>query len=958
MKNKIRQNALYATVAASALLLNIASSKDVFAQVVINYTGTQAEYDALSWEYPGKSVRPPASGEQSGNTVTVSDPDGLGGDFVAPGYVFGGYQYDSNPEVTVNDNLVIITGGVIEYEVTGGHGQNHSEGSITVSGNRVEISAGEIGSSVQGGSGGGYISSDGTMTVSGNSVDISGGVVGGAIYGGIAAIYNSHGQVNTQIIVNDNSVVISGDTQAGYYITGGESRGYDATSSLVSNNSVVVTDNAVAGYVAGGAGDGLEFSLVSDNSVEISGNAVVDVVIGGEDWSDSEGNVSNNSVVISGNARTGDLIGGRGNSWGQLTVSGNRVEVFGGEIYGDVYGGSGGGYISSGSELMISGNRVEISGGEIDGDIHAGYAFANLSDDGAGEVEVSDNNLVISGGEIEGNAYGGLVYNLIYDEDNSSNVHVSNNEVTLKSGAYVMGDVYGGAIITDDYVENSYISISTTNNIVTLEEGAIVEENIYGGYALFNDNEVNDWDTVVAGNTLNINSYSGSVKGIYNFENYNWVLPKTFVNNGAMIEITGSDAVNLDNTKHTIAVVNDGTRLKVNDTIVMIDKASGEPASTPDTVPDEIRQGHFIIYDVDVKVDDEGKFVLKVLGVEDDDDGGRVDPRAKVFLEGRAAALGFVSQGSDLIATAGIDNIRMMGRSKEEEYNHIPFIPFMIMKGNSIRYKTGSHADVDGFHMATGLAVGGEFEQGNKVTTGVFFEYGRGTYDTYNSFVDYGSVHGDGDVHYTGGGVFGRLDFAGTGLGRVPGLPSTRADGLYLEASLRAGRVSMGFNSGDLIDLEGNGGNYNSKFGYIGGHASVGYAFNFDEQQSLDVYGRYLWTRMNGDTVSVGNDTLHFDKSTSSRIQLGGRYGYVYNDQFKPYLGATYEYEFKGDIGATAYGLRIDKPSLKGGTGIVEAGFTFTPNLNLPTLSLDVNGQAFFGERRGGSGQIKLKYQF
>lgn len=93
-------------------------------------------------------------------------------------------------------------------------------------------------------------------------------------------------------------------------------------------------------------------------------------------------------------------------------------------------------------------------------------------------------------------------------------------------------------------------------------------------------------------------------------------------------------------------------------------------------------------------------------------------------------------------------------------------------------------------------------------------------------------------------------------------------------------------------------------------------------------------------------------------MQFGGRYSYSYSDQFKPYIGAAFEYEFKGDVGATAYGLRLDEPSLKGSTGIIDVGFNFIPDAKTPDLSINLNAQAFFGQRQGGSGQIKLKYQF
>ncbi|MBI0015951.1 autotransporter domain-containing protein, partial [Bartonella sp. B10834G3] len=137
---------------------------------------------------------------------------------------------------------------------------------------------------------------------------------------------------------------------------------------------------------------------------------------------------------------------------------------------------------------------------------------------------------------------------------------------------------------------------------------------------------------------------------------------------------------------------------------------------------------------------------------------------------------------------------------------------------------------------------------------------------------------------------------------------------------------------------------------YFGGHVTGGYVFNFDDRRALDVYGRYLWTRMESDTVKIDKEKLHFDSSTSSRIELGSRYSYQYNDWFKPYIGATYDYEFDGDVGAKAYEFDLHKPSLEGSTGIFEAGFRMNPLRDNKALTINVDGQGYVGARQGGGG--------
>ena len=317
-----------------------------------------------------------------------------------------------------------------------------------------------------------------------------------------------------------------------------------------------------------------------------------------------------------------------------------------------------------------------------------------------------------------------------------------------------------------------------------------------------------------------------------------------------------------------------------------------------------------------------------------------------------------LNQGADLIANAGIRAARSSTAESGNNPWQMNLMPFFVIDGSSNRYKTGSHADVDGFNMAVGLATGFELADKHPVTLGAFFEYGRGTYDTSNSFANYASVHGDGDTHYTGGGVLGRIDFTGTGLGLVNKLEAGQADGLYAEASFRAGHIDTDFDTDDILGEFGEGSDYDSGADYYGPHGGVGYVMNFDERNSVDVYGRYFWTKIDSETVDVGRDRLHFDEADSSRLRIGTRYTMIYNQQLKPYVGIAYDHEFDGEVAARAYGLKLDKPSLEGDTGIVEAGISMKPVSTIDALSVDVTGQGFIGRREGGGGGLKIKYQF
>lgn len=162
------------------------------------------------------------------------------------------------------------------------------------------------------------------------------------------------------------------------------------------------------------------------------------------------------------------------------------------------------------------------------------------------------------------------------------------------------------------------------------------------------------------------------------------MLPNSVAPDQTIITITGDTAVDLSRTRHSVAIESGGQRFKAGDQIILISKATADAMDLPVQLDTELKQGHFIIYNTDMEIDDvdgDDAFVLKFKGDNDGDEAGHINPRTKALLEGRAAALGFLSQGSDLIATAGIDNIRVMQRKNDNARRHIPFLPFLITKG-------------------------------------------------------------------------------------------------------------------------------------------------------------------------------------------------------------------------------------------------------------------------------------
>jgi outer membrane autotransporter protein len=270
---------------------------------------------------------------------------------------------------------------------------------------------------------------------------------------------------------------------------------------------------------------------------------------------------------------------------------------------------------------------------------------------------------------------------------------------------------------------------------------------------------------------------------------------------------------------------------------------------------------------------------------------------------------------------------------------------FAFLERGHSRYDSGSRVDVDSRLLMAGLSGALALSSGT-LTLGGFITHGTGDYDTRNSFANTARVKGSGDSQYTGFGLLARLDLTGADTGHP-----------YLEASLQGGRVKTEFRSGDLIDAFGRGAKYDSASNYYGGHLAAGYLWQ-TRQGELDLYGQWLYTRREGDTVTLNTgDPIRFAAVESQRLRLGGRYAWTVNETIKPYLGLAWEREFGGKARATTYGYEIDAPKLKGDTGIVELGLSTHPSPARP-LRIELGVQGYAGKREGVSAMLKVEYRF
>lgn len=632
------------------------------------------------------------------------------------------------------------------------------------------------------------------------------------------------------------------------------------------------------------------------NTVAVIGEAKGGVC-GGYFWNYSGSASSGNHVTVSGTV-TASVTGSHAYSYsGSAAATGNIVTINGGSVAA-VFGGQA---QSDSDSAAASGNTVSISGGSVVSIFSGGNATGSISASAAG------NRVIISDGTVGGDVYGGRA------AANTGTGAATGNTVTI-SGGTVGGDVYGGCVYGHNIV-------SATNNTVTISGAPALNGSLYGGAIIWGSSA--GTVDVFTGNTLNVKTGGIAVGGdVKDFQFLNFYVPPAMGGGGVMLNVAGE--ADVAGSTVNVGIEGGSSQLKVGDRIVLID--AGTLTGMPDNsaANGQGMQGVTLLYDFDLQAQS-NQLLAQVTSVG-------VNPQAKAFSEGRAAALSFVNQGADLVSGDGLKNAWKEAKKTDGK------VSFSALSSGSSRYKTGSHVDVNGISLLTGIASHRAAANGEMIT-GLFLEGGWSSYDSYNGFTNYSSVKGSGDTSYYGLGFLAR---------------SEKKSGAYTEGSLRFGRTKTDFASGDLQDSLGRSAGYDSSASYWGAHLGIG-KIKTSGKNTLDMYGKYLFTRQGGNNVNVLGDPVSFSGSTSHRLKTGFRISREASEAVTTYAGAAYEYEFDGKSKATAYSYDIDAPGVKGSTGILELGAQWKKGTG-DALELGLLG--YVGKRQGISGTLQFKHAF
>lgn len=306
---------------------------------------------------------------------------------------------------------------------------------------------------------------------------------------------------------------------------------------------------------------------------------------------------------------------------------------------------------------------------------------------------------------------------------------------------------------------------------------------------------------------------------------------------------------------------------------------------------------------------------------------------SKSVVETQIASLAGVITSADLLSNAGFSNAsQAVQQSNAEGGSAREMVPYAAAGYGNMRQESGSYVDVQGSAFNIGFAK--EVKNGSgKLLFGPMIEYGRGSYESY---LDDGTK-GNGNTQNFGLGVMARQN---------------NDNGTYYEGSLRYGKLTSNYNSGDLgADYD-----YDTDANYWGAHLGLGKVFQLNDKNSIDTYCKFFYTNQGSSSANISGSNVEFDAVKSKRSRLGFRFNHATSDVRSIYAGLAWQHEFDGSACATVDGFSTPSPSIKGNSMMVELGVNVAPKSSPVSFDLGVSGWA--GKQKGYSLNANMLWSF
>lgn len=308
-----------------------------------------------------------------------------------------------------------------------------------------------------------------------------------------------------------------------------------------------------------------------------------------------------------------------------------------------------------------------------------------------------------------------------------------------------------------------------------------------------------------------------------------------------------------------------------------------------------------------------------------------LNENSKSVVETQVASLAGVITSADLLSNAGFSNAsQAVQQSNAEGGSAREMVPYAAAGYGNMRQESGSYVDVQGSAFNIGFAK--EVKNGSgKLLFGPMIEYGRGSYESY---LDDGTK-GNGNTQNFGLGVMARQN---------------NDNGTYYEGSLRYGKLTSNYNSGDL------GADYDTDANYWGAHLGLGKVFQLNDKNSIDTYCKFFYTNQGSSSANILGSDVEFDAVKSKRSRLGFRFNHATSDVRSIYAGLAWQHEFDGSACATVDGFSTPSPSIKGNSMMAELGVNIAPKSSPVSFDIGVSGWA--GKQKGYSLNANMLWSF
>ena len=628
------------------------------------------------------------------------------------------------------------------------------------------------------------------------------------------------------------------------------------------------------------------------------------------------------TLTVDGVTHAGVAYGGYNKGSGGVTGNHLIIQNGGGiSPYGFVGGYAYGGRAALGGDAR--GNTATINGGSAQG-VYGGYA--------KGTGNANGNRVTLTSGTVQDGVYGGCT---------KGTGNANGNTVIITGGDVV--SVYGGHAAGPNNNPNHESGNADGN---TVDIGAVNVDFVCGGssqYGTTNNNTIHLRGTRVSsdvvggsrsnstGNTLAIHDFGTQVDSFEHVQNLHFYLPEGTTGNSGntMLTINSPSGQDIRGVHIGVGVAGQRSALQKGDVVSLMKTSRGDLTTDAVLVNDVSgMQGVSLRYKFDLQKRSTDELIATVTDAA-------VMEQTKSLVETRAAASALLNGGADLLSGMGMDAAEAAAaegsNAAAAAIRSGSYEIWAAQGASGERIETGSYVDAKGWSLNVGFAKQDAIGAG-KLTYGPFVEYGRGSYDSY---LDDGT-HGDGASSYIGGGFMAK---------------ATDADQRYVEASLHAGRIKSDYSG----SISGTSTSYDASNSYLAGHIGIGKKFDLGTDAALDGYAKYFCSHQGGTSATLATgEQYDFGSVTSSRVRLGVRYTKKLMPRSEFYAGLAWEYEFGGDATATYEGYETPSPSLKGGSGMLELGYRFTPKEGSVSYGLSLTG--WQGVRKGITGSMRVNW--